>query len=98
MRPQPEAHQFGSFPGSVRENNRVSSNNTDQPDQREGAASHGEPGRCCDTDQPDDGRPDDPAASGICGYCTRNQTGRTGRRMGGNWRAQTQPERAWESF
>ena len=67
-------------------------------DRRDGAASHGEPGRCCETDQPDDERPDDPAASGICGCCSRNQAGSIGWSMGGSWRAQAQPERAWESY
>lgn len=61
------------------------SNNTDQPDQWSRAASHGEPGRCCDTDQPNDGRPDDPAASGGCGCCTRNQARENRRSMGGSW-------------
>lgn len=44
------------------------------------------------------GRPDDPAASGTCGCCTRNQAWRNGRSMGGSWRAQAQPERAWNCF
>ncbi len=91
---QPAAHSFGSFPGSARENNRVSSNDTDQPGETDGAASHGEPGRYYSTDLPDDRQPDDPAASGICRCYTRNQVWRSGRSMGGSWRAQAQPERA----
>ena len=50
---QPAAHQFRSFPGSARENNRGKATIRINQKEKDRAASHGEPGRCCLQDQYD---------------------------------------------